>query len=81
MSLTIQIVHTYNELVKRGVAKPITCPFSYSEEFPDIMLSELTSDNKVVFRCVSCNTVVEPGLNTAQAILNSLNHNGIDIEK
>jgi hypothetical protein len=78
LSLTIQIVHTYNELVKRGIAKPIICPFSYSQEFPDTMLSELTSDNKVVFRCIACNTVVEPGLNTAQAILDSLNRNGIE---
>jgi hypothetical protein len=81
MEITMHLIHTYNELVKRGLAKPITCPFSYSSEYPDVMLTELNSDGKVVFRCIACNTVVRPGINTAQEVLECLNNNGIEVEK
>lgn len=68
MELTIQEVNFYTDLVRRGKAVPVFCPFSDNEDFPDIMISMVDENDKVYFKCLSCKADVYPGLNTIEKI-------------
>jgi hypothetical protein len=68
MNVTIQEVNLYNELVKVNKAVEIICPFNENEEFPDLVISQVDSSDKVYFYCLSCQTSFYPGIDMIEKI-------------
>lgn len=64
MKLTMQDVHTYNNLVKEGKAEPLG----------DIVVPRLTDDEEVILYDLSNGTVTRPGINLIEKILNAIDN-------
>lgn len=61
MKLTMQDVHTYNNLVKEGKAEPLG-------DFDQIIIPRLVDNDEVVLYDISSGTVIRPGLNLTEKI-------------
>jgi hypothetical protein len=81
MDISVQELTEYNDLVKRGLATAILCPFNESEEFPDIVITQVDKDDKVCFRCASCNTIFYPGINLIEKIKGYIKMNHLFLEQ
>ena len=69
MELTIQEVHTYNNLVKSGEADPLTLPGCDGSE---LVIPRLDENDHVYFYDLSSGTTVYPGINTIEKIKKSI---------
>lgn len=61
--MEFQIFHRYNRLVRRGQAKPLTCPHCES-----VYTLRTTEDAEPVLQCLTCDSLVQPGLALYQNI-------------
>lgn len=68
MELTIQEVHSYNNLVKKGEADPLDLPGCDTSEFGGLVIPRLDENDRVYFYDLSSGTVVYPGINTIEKI-------------
>lgn len=69
MDLTIQEVHSYNNLVKAGKAVPLVL----TGVDPDaIVIPKLDEDDKVFFFDLDSRVKVYPGINTIEKIKNAI---------
>ncbi|MDA0900218.1 MAG: hypothetical protein O3B35_04230 [Proteobacteria bacterium] len=65
MELTMQEVHTYNNLVNSGEAEPINLPGCDGSE---LVIPRLDENDQVYFYDLSSGTTVYPGINTIEKI-------------
>lgn len=54
--MDIHIFHMYNRLVRRGLAKPLTCSCN------EVYTLRATYDGEPVLQCFMCDSLVQPGL-------------------
>lgn len=69
MELTIQEVHTYNNLVKEGKIIPFKIPGSGSDS---ILLPNIDEDGKVYLHDISNGIKIYPGIDTIERIKKSI---------
>jgi hypothetical protein len=67
MELNIQEVHYYNELSNTFKAEPILCPYD-DNSFSHILLTKIDGEEKVYFKCITCDTKFYPGINLIKKI-------------
>ena len=67
MDITIQEVHYYNRLAENFQAEPILCPYD-DNSFSHIILTKIDDDEKVYFKCITCDSKFYPGINLIQRI-------------
>jgi hypothetical protein len=65
MKITIQDIHTYNNLVKVGKATPLGNP-------DQILIPKLLDDDEVVLYDISSGDTIRPGINLQQKILKAI---------
>lgn len=68
MKLTMQEVHTYNNLVKQGKAEPLGNP-------DQIIVPRLVANDEVVLYDISNGTTIRPGINLITKIKNAIDKN------
>jgi len=68
MELTIQEVHSYNDLVKEGIEKPLDLPGCDTSEFGGLVMPRLDEDDRVYFYDLASGVSVYPGINTVEKI-------------
>ena len=68
MNITIQEVHTYNNLVKAGVEEPLELPGCDTSEFGGLVMPRLDEDDRVYFYDLASGVSVYPGINTVEKI-------------
>ncbi len=52
-----ELIHNYRRMVAQGNAEPINCPDDNGELLPVV-----SDDGEPALRCLSCRTVISPGL-------------------
>lgn len=72
MNLSIQEVHSYNNLVKAGKAEPLV--FTGVDK-DAIVIPKLDEDDKVYFLDLDSRAKVYPGLNTIEKIKKAIDNN------
>jgi hypothetical protein len=70
--LSVQEVNFYNDLYDRGLVDKINCPFDDVGVLDHIILTKVKDDDKVYFKCLTCTTSFEPGVNTIEKIKNTI---------
>ena len=65
MEITIQDIHTYNNLVKVGKATPLGNP-------EQIIIPKLLDDDTVVLYDISSGDIIYPGVNLKEKILKTI---------
>jgi hypothetical protein len=70
--LSVQEVNFYNDLYDRGLVDKINCPFDDVGVLDHIILTKVKDDDKVYFKCLTCVTSFEPGVNTIKKIKNTI---------
>jgi hypothetical protein len=70
--LSVQEVNFYNDLYDRGLVDKINCPFDDVVVLDHIILTKVKDDDKVYFKCLTCVTSFEPGVNTIEKIKNTI---------
>jgi len=65
MKLTVQEVHTYNNLVKDGIENPIQLA---GADFGDILIPSLDDNDELYFENITSNDKIYPGINTIEKI-------------
>ena len=70
--LSVQEVNFYNDLYDRGLVDKINCPFDDVGVLDHIILTKVKDDDKVYFKCLTCITNFEPGVNTIEKIKNTI---------
>lgn len=55
--MEITIFHLYNRLVRRNMAKPLTC-----HTCDNAYALRATEDGEPVLQCFGCNSMLQPGL-------------------
>ena len=70
--LSVQEVNFYNDLYDRGLVDKINCPFDDVGVLDHIILTKVKDDYKVYFKCLTCITSFEPGVNTIEKIKNTI---------
>jgi hypothetical protein len=68
MELTIQEVHTYNDLINKGEAEPLDLPGCDTSEFGGLVIPRLDEDDRVYFHDLASGVNVYPGINTIEKI-------------
>ena len=68
MELTIQEVHTYNNLVNEGKAEPLNLPGCDTSEFGGLVIPRLDENDRVYFYDLASDVHVYPGINTVEKI-------------
>jgi hypothetical protein len=61
--VVFKMFHRYNKLVRRNMAKPLTCEICKSELF-----TALNEDDELVLRCLGCDNDIVPGLGTISRV-------------
>jgi len=74
MHITIQEVHTYNNLVKAGVEEPLELPGCDTSEFGGLVVPRLDENNRVYFHDLSSGVNVYPGRNTIEKIKKAIDN-------
>jgi hypothetical protein len=69
--LSIQQVNYHTQLVKKGKALPIECPFDIKRE-NHLVYSKINENFDVFFRCVDCESNFTLGYNSEKLILNTI---------
>lgn len=69
MELTIQEVHTYNNLVKEGKITPFKIPGAGDDS---ILLPNLDDDGKVYLHDITEGIKIYPGVNTIEKMRNAI---------
>jgi hypothetical protein len=67
--LSVQEVTFYNNLVEKGNAGKINCPFDTN----DVVVTKVNDKDEVYFKCLGCDTIFYPGLKIEQIIKNTIN--------
>ena len=75
MELTIQEVHTYNNLVKEGKVEPLKFAGLGASQFDSILLPNLDEDGKVYLYDVSEQIKIYPGISTIEKIKEAIDKN------
>lgn len=65
MKLTMQEVHTYNNLVKEGKAQPLG-------DFDQMIIPRLVDNDEVVLYDLSSGTIIRPGINLIEKIKSTI---------
>lgn len=71
MELTIQEVHSYNDLVKSGLADPLPLTGVNSD---DIVIPKLDENDKVYFLDLSSRVKIYPGINIIEKIRKAIDN-------
>lgn len=66
--LSVQEVNFYNQLVVSGLANKINCPFDEPGVSDHIIVNKVDESDLLIFKCITCDTKFEPGLNTIDII-------------
>jgi hypothetical protein len=74
MELTIQEVHTYNNLVNEGKVEPLKFAGMGESEFDSVLLPALDQDGKVYLHDVSDQIKIYPGINTIEKIKKAIDN-------
>lgn len=74
MELTIQDIHTYNNLVKEGKVEPLKFAGMGPSEFASILLPNLDEDGKVYLYDVSEKIKIYPGISTIEKIKKAIDN-------
>jgi hypothetical protein len=70
--LSIQEITYYIKLSEQRLVSPIQCPFNEENVLEHMLLPKVDENGKVFFKCLSCNTNFEPGLNAEKIIKKSI---------
>ena len=68
MELTMQEVHSYNDLVKQGKAEPLEFVGCDTSEFGGLVIPRLDENDRVYFYDLASDVHVYPGINTIEKI-------------
>jgi hypothetical protein len=71
----MQQVHSYQVLVDNNLAVPIEQLLGYTSEYPELVLPELNENDEVVFKNISSNIRINPGINTIETIVKTIEKN------
>lgn len=64
--MDFQIFHRYNALARRGIVEPLKCHLCLNE-----VILAIHNENPA-FKCLNCDKLIIPGMNTYQAIKNEV---------
>lgn len=73
MMLSVKEVNFYNSLVDSGLANKINCPFDEPGVADHIVITKVDKNDLVIFKCITCDTKFEPGMNTIEIIQSTVN--------
>jgi hypothetical protein len=68
MKLTIQEVHTYNDLVKMKIEDPLDLPGCDTSELFSLVIPRLDDNDRVYFYDLASGVSVYPGISTIEKI-------------
>lgn len=74
MKLTIQEVHTYNNLVKEGNVLPLELAGCDTSEFGGLVMPRLDENDEVYFHDLASGVNVYPGINTIEKIKKAIDN-------
>lgn len=74
MKITIQEVHTYNDLVNKGKAEALNLPGCDTSEFGGLVIPRLDENDEVYFHDLASGVNVYPGINTIEKIKKTIDN-------
>lgn len=71
--LTIQEVHTYQQLAEKGIVAPLQCVVNPDDHIG--LVPALLEDNQVYLYCLTCNSKLIPGIDMKNALKKAIMSN------